>query len=102
MPSSLAKEACIVDEFEGILVLGSALKRDWITEEDIEHALAFSITSHDNDEDGSQMTVGPGRDGSLLEIGHRAKWGIRFVVFHAMDARAQFLPKQNGDDDADR
>jgi hypothetical protein len=43
------------------------------------------------------MTVGPALDGSLLELGHRSKWGIRFVVFHAMDARPQFLPTKKGD-----
>lgn len=88
-------------EVEDILVLGSALKRDWITEVDIEHALAFAMVGFDNDEDGSTITIGPALDGSLIEVGHRAKWGIRFVVFHAMDARKKFLQKE-GDGNADR
>jgi hypothetical protein len=88
-------------EVEDILVLGSALKRDWITEADIEHALAFAMVGFDNDEDGSIITIGPALDGALIEVGHRSKWGIRFVVFHAMDAREKFL-QQEGDGNADR
>jgi hypothetical protein len=89
-------------DVEDILILGSALRREWITEADIEHALAFAMASFDNDEDGSILTVFPALDGSLIEVGHRPKWGIGFVVFHAMDAREKFLRPAEGDDDADR
>ena len=78
-------------QVETVLVLSSALKHDRITEEDIEHALAFVVRSFDNAEDGSVLAIGPAANGILLEIGYRAKWGIRFVVFHAMIARPQFL-----------
>lgn len=37
------------------------------------------------------MTIGPDESGALLEVGHRSKWGIQFVVFHAMEARDKFL-----------
>ena len=32
------------------------------------------------------------------DIGHRAKWRIQFVVFHAMEARDKFLtPKERSE-----
>lgn len=87
-----------MDEIEGILVLPSALKHPGTTEADIGHAPGFSLRSFDNDEDGSVLTIGPAESGGLLEIGHRSKWGIQFVVFHAMEARSKFLtPKERGE-----
>jgi hypothetical protein len=84
-----------MDEVEGILVLPSALKHQGITEADIEHALGFSLRSFQDDQDGAVMTIGPDQAGELLEVGHRSKWGCRFVVFHAMAARDKFLtPKE--------
>lgn len=83
-----------MDDDRGILVLPSALKRPGIEEADIEHALAFAVRSFDADD--WVMTIGPGRDGGLLEIGHRARWGFRSVVFHAMAARNHFLLHDEG------
>lgn len=80
------------------MVLPSALKHTGIAEADIGHALGFSLRSFDNDDDGSVMTIGPSESGLLLEVGHRSKWGIQFVVFHAMEARDKFLtPKERGE-----
>jgi hypothetical protein len=65
-------------------------RKHGVADEDIKHALRFSLVVHL--EDDVEMRIGPGRTGNLLEVGVRWRQG-QMTVFHAMEARPKNLPR---------
>jgi len=64
--------------------------RHGISESDIRHALAHPLMILPTEDDGFTISIGPARDGALLELGLvRDRAGIGVV--HAMPARRRFL-----------
>lgn len=76
---------------EGPIILESAY-RHAVAEEDILHALRFSI-HHVRQGDDMVMFIGPDRSGnSLIEVGVVIWWGGELAIAHAMSpARDKYL-----------
>ncbi len=72
------------------IILDSA-RRHGVSDEDMIHALRFSI-SHVRQDDDMVMFIGPDRAGTLVEVGVVIWWGGEFAIAHALQpARAKYL-----------
>lgn len=75
-------------QYDEPIILDSA-KRHGVAEEDALHAWAFAIDVYEVGE-GMVLFIGPGRSGSLLEVGV-VNWYSVIAIAHAMPARAKYL-----------
>lgn len=73
-----------------IRIFNSARKHG-VADEDMFHAIRHPIAQWRRDE-GLLMRVGPGRDGTLLEVGVLGIDTDDPVVVHAMKCRPRYLP----------
>jgi hypothetical protein len=72
------------------LSIAMSARRHGVTDDDMRHAWRNHILSHESDDEGVVIVVGPARDGSLLEVGLiRTDTAVR--VIHCMPARPRYL-----------
>jgi hypothetical protein len=72
------------------LTIDVSARRHGVADEDVRHAWRNHILSHEADDEGVVILVGPARDGSLLEVGMiSSDTSIRII--HCMPARPRYL-----------
>jgi hypothetical protein len=72
------------------LTIAVSARRHGVADEDIRHAWRNHILSHQADDEGVVIVVGPALDGSLLEVGViGSDTSIRII--HCMPARPRYL-----------
>lgn len=72
------------------LIISSA-RRHRISDDDMLHAVR-NVVAYEEQGDGLTMFIGPGQDGSLLEVGI-VDGAQGPVIVHAMKARPKYQPR---------